>query len=184
MSTIIFLSFVIAFFLIMAEQFFNLLFRGYAPFISTRPQAIDKIVADLELPGKAVVYELGCGKAPLLRALSRKYPQADLIGIENEPIPYLIASIQVNLAKTNIRIKRKNLFNISLADADAVYCYLNPKMMAALQKKFQDECRGGTIIISYQFPMPDLKPEKTLEIKGKKEVVYFYRINKNNVGAV
>jgi len=177
MSTIIFLSFVIAFFLIMAEQFFNLLFRGYAPFISTRPQAIDKIVADLELPGKAVVYELGCGKAPLPRALSRKYPQADLIGIENEPVPYLIASIQANLAKTNIRIKRKNLFNISLADADAVYCYLNPKMMAKLEKKFLSECRNGAIVISYQFPMPELKPEKILEV-GEGEKVYFYRIKK------
>ncbi|MFH0892620.1 MAG: class I SAM-dependent methyltransferase [Candidatus Falkowbacteria bacterium] len=177
MSTIIFLSFVIAFFLIMAEQFFNLLFRGYAPFISTRPGAIDKIVADLELPEKAVVYELGCGKAPLLRALSRKYPQADLIGIENEPVPYLIASIQANLAKTNIKIKRKNLFNINLGDADAVYCYLNPKMMSKLEKKFLSECKNGAVVISYQFPMPELKPEKILEV-GEGEKVYFYRINK------
>lgn len=177
-SFIIFSSFVLAFFLILAEQFFNIIFRGYAPFISTKPRVVEKITAELELPPKAVVYELGCGRAPLLRALSQKYPEAQLVGIENEPVPYLIASIQTSLAKTNIQIKRKNLFNINLADADAVYCYLNPKMMDTLQKKFQDECKNGTIVISYQFPLPDLKPEKTIQAEDSPDRIYFYRINK------
>ena len=65
-----------------ASQFFNVIFRGYAPFISSKPEVIKAIMQELKLKEDVIVYELGCGKAGFLRAIEEKYPQAKLIGVE------------------------------------------------------------------------------------------------------
>ena len=54
----------------LSVQFFNIIFRGHAPFISTRPNVINKIFLGLNLPKNfsGQVYELGCGKAGFLKS--------------------------------------------------------------------------------------------------------------------
>lgn len=156
------------------SQFFNILFRGYAPFISTNSEVIDKISEEIKLDSDPKFYELGCGKASFLRAISEKFPQAECVGIEYSFLPWLIAKIQTVFKQSKIKIQKNNIFKVNLADADYVYCYLNPKMMGLLEKKFKEECKPGTKIISYTFSLPNFKPEKTLEADGGK--IYFYSI--------
>ncbi|MBU0636621.1 SAM-dependent methyltransferase, partial [Patescibacteria group bacterium] len=68
----------------------------------------------------------------------------------------------------------KNLFNINLSDANLIYCYLNLKTMDKLKEKFNKECKSGAIIISYQFPMHNINPQKIIQLD--KDKVYFYKI--------
>jgi len=163
--------------IILSTQFFNILFRGFAPFISSRPEVIQKILSELKIKEEAIVYELGCGKAGFLRAMEEKYPRTKLIGIEYNLLPYLIAQIQINLHKSKIKIWRKNLFRVNLAKADLIYCYLNQKMMKKLEIKFKEECQSGTKVISYAFTLPTLTPEKVIELENKSKI-YFYTILK------
>jgi len=159
----------------MIIQFFNIMFRGFAPFISTKPEIIKKIVDEIKIESDAKVYELGCGKAGLLRAVEARYPQAELIGVEYSFWPYLIARMQISLSKSKIKIIKKNLFKVNLADADLIYCYLNLATMRKLEEKFKQECKSGTSIISYAFALPSLRPEKIVELENG-EKIYFYRI--------
>lgn len=156
------------------SQFFNILFRGYAPFISTNSEVIDKISEEIKLDSDPKFYELGCGKASFLRAISEKFPQAECVGVEYSFLPWLIAKIQTVFRQSKIKIQKKNIFKVNLADADYVYCYLNPKTMGLLEKKFKEECRPGTKIISYTFSLPNSRPEKIIEADGSK--IYFYSI--------
>ncbi|MCX6796698.1 MAG: hypothetical protein NTW06_04365, partial [Candidatus Falkowbacteria bacterium] len=55
--------FLIIFALFFVTQFFNILFRGFAPYVSTRTEVINKIIDEVDLPDGVTVYELGCGKA-------------------------------------------------------------------------------------------------------------------------
>ncbi len=156
----------------MSVQFYNIIFRGYAPFISSDPKVIARLMSELDLKSGGKVYELGCGKAGFLGAVSQKFPQAQCVGIENSPWPYLMAKIQASMSQGKIKIVNNDMFKVNLADADLIYCYLNTGMMVKLEKKFKAECKPGTRIISNAFPLPNTEPQKVVSLgKGK---VYFY----------
>jgi len=156
-------------------QFFNILFRSYAPFISTDKKIIEKILLNINLDNNKKVIELGCGKAGFLRTLAKKFPNTKLIGIEYSFLPWIIAKIQLNLGKyNNIKIIRENIFKTNISQANLIYCYLNIKMMRNLENKFKKECKKGTQIISYLFKLPNLKPRKVIENNHNK--IYFYTI--------
>ena len=156
-------------------QFFNILFRSYAPFISTNKKIIEKILLEIKLNDNNKVIELGCGKAGFLRALAKKFPNTKLIGIEYSFLPWIIAKIQSNFGRYhNIKIIRENIFKTDISEANLIYCYLNIKMMRDLENKFKKECKKGTQIISYLFKLPNLKPSKIIENNHNK--IYFYTI--------
>ena len=170
---IIMLLFIIfaVFFLV---QFYNIFFRGYAPFISSKRKIIEKIIAKLELKEDGVIYELGCGNAGFLRAARKKFLKAKLTGFEYSFLPYVIAQIQNSLSKSKITIQKKDIFKVNLSEADVLYCYLNILTMRKLEDKIKAEGKKGLKIISYQFPLPNIKPEEILE--DGKDKIYFYVI--------
>jgi len=155
-------------------QFYNIVFRGFAPFISTKFNAILEILKELDLEGREVIYELGAGRAGFLRAVEQRFGNDNLVGIEYSWWPYLIAKIQIAISNSKIRIIRKDIFKINLKEADIIYCFLSPEMMSKLENKFREECRAGTLVISYHFRMKNLEPEKV--IKEEDNNIYFYRI--------
>ena len=154
-------------------QFYNILFRGFAPFVSTHPSIIGKLAFEAGQLDNKVVYELGCGTANFLFSLEKKFPDAKFIGVEYALLPWLIAKIRLLLSGSKIRIIKKNIFKVNLADADLIYCYLNPGMMRDLETKLKKECKLGTQIISYCFPMAGLLPAKTDELEDKTRIHYY-----------
>lgn len=161
--------------LFFAVQFYNILFRGFAPFISSGEEVIEKTIAELNVRPRQEVYELGCGRASFLREVEKKFPEAKLTGVEYSFWPWLTTRVQISLRKSRIKIIKKNLFKVSLEAADFIYCYLNPKMMHRLEEKFMKECKSGVTIISYAFPIKDWTAVETLDL-GKKGKVYFYKM--------
>jgi len=164
------------------SQFYNIIFRGYAPFISTGRETIRKIITEAKaggLPGgradePLIIYELGCGRAKFLQEAEKVFPAAELIGVENLSILYILGRLKFKLRNSRIKLIKKDFFTLSLQDAALIYCYLNNAAMESLGKKFKRECRAGTRIISRSFKIPQLTPEKIRMIKNKP--VYFYRI--------
>jgi len=170
-----FLLLLLLFIVFFTVQFFNIIFRGFAPFISTRPAVIGRILSELKPAEGAVVYELGCGQAGFLRALRRRYPKIKLVGIEYSFLPYLVAQIQNSLFGTKLILRKQNIFQADLGEADIIYCYLNPPTMQKLEGKFKQECKAGVQIVSYQFPLTTVAAEKTIEVSGH-EKIFFYRL--------
>jgi precorrin-6B methylase 2 len=155
-------------------QFYNILFRGFAPYLNTNGKTIKSIISHLDLKGNECFYELGCGSAGFLQELARQFPKSRAIGFEYSFLPWLIANIQIRLhGLKNISVKRKNIFKIDLKEADVIYCYLNVGTMAKLKDKFKNECKPGTRIISHKFQVPGWQPRAVLESQGAK--IYFYK---------
>ncbi len=171
---ILFLAFLFLFF---AVQFYNLTFRGFAPFISSRPYVIKAILKELNLNDRARVYELGSGRAGFLRAIEENFPTAELVGIEYSLLPYCLSRMQTAISKSKIEIKREDIFKTDIRNADLIYCYLNINTMKRLKAKFEQECRPGTRIISYMFSIPGWEPEKKIDIPEQKdERIYIYTV--------
>ncbi len=155
-------------------QMYNVVFRGFAPFISTKFSAILAILKELNLSGKETVYELGAGKAGFLRAVEQKFKNEKLVGVEYSWWPYVLAKMQIVITGSKIQMIRKNIFKISLKEADVIYCFLIPETMKRLKEKFKKECRPGTLVVSYRFSIAGLDPERV--IKEGRDNIYFYRI--------
>jgi len=155
-------------------QFYDIVFRGFAPFISTSFRAILIIVKELKLTGKEKIYELGCGKAGFLRVVEERFGNTELYGFEKAWWPYFLSKIQTSLSHSHIKTIRKDLFKVNLKEADVIYCFLNSDMMLRLGQKIKEECRPQTLIISYCFSIKSMEPERIL--KDGQNNIYFYRV--------
>ena len=177
MEFLYFLFFIIliVFAIFYVVQFYNVLFRGFAPYLNTNGKTIYKLISEIEIKGNETVYELGCGHAGFLQLLGRKFPNTKLIGFEYSLVPFLVAKLQMFIhGVKNLQIIKKNIFKINLSEPNIIYCYLNIKTMEKLKIKFENECQPGTQIISNKFQIPNWTPEKTLEVNSNK--IYFYKI--------
>lgn len=172
---ILFLLLFIWFFFFIVQAY-NIFFRGYAPYISTRKKIIDDILANIERENEFTLIDLGCGRAGFLQAVREKFPNAKLIGYEYSFWPLAQAKIRNWLKKSNLVLEKKNIFKTDLSQADIVYCYLNPQMMTDLSPKFKKELKIGTDIISFQFSLPDMTPLKVITEEGSSEKIYFYKM--------
>ena len=172
----ILLILILIFFVFFTVQFYNIVFRGFAPFVCTRSRVIKRILEELKIEDKATIYELGCGRAGFLHACRKRYPKARLVGVEYSFLPYIIGQIQNSFVGDKIEIIKQNFLKVDLSQANVIYCYLNIETMKRLAVKFEKECRPGTIIISYLFPLLNMESEKILKIRHEKDKAYFYRI--------
>lgn len=155
-------------------QFFNIVFYGYAPFISTSRDSVAKIIKAADIKGEETIYELGCGRARFLKTIEGLYPKTKLIGVENLFSVYLSSKLRLEFQGSHIKLLNKDFFKLNLSDADIIYCYLNNTTMIKLGEKIIKECKPGTQVISQTFTLPQLTPNKVENINNKK--VYFYII--------
>ncbi len=171
---VIILLVVAVYFIFFTAQFFNIIFKGYAPFIATDRETIKIIINELQVKERPVIYELGCGRARFLRIAEKKFFQASLIGVEDLITIYFINKIRLKVIGSRINLLKADFFKINLKDADLIYCYLNINTMQSLGRKFLQECKKGTQIVSRSFPIPQLTPQRVIRIKCRN--VYFYTI--------
>ncbi|MCK5416215.1 hypothetical protein KAI92_02190 [Candidatus Parcubacteria bacterium] len=166
--------FLIIYAIFFIKQFYNIVFKGYAPLISTKKKILNKAISNIKINDGNVIYELGCGKADFLKLIETKNLKVKLIGVENLLIPSVLLKLQLFFKHSKIKVIQDDFFKINLEEADIIYCFLNNETMKKLGKKFLNECKKETQIISHKFPILDFKPEKVLREYGSK--IYYYKI--------
>ena len=140
----------------------------WAPWWRTNEETADAICKLAKIDKKDVVYDLGCGDGVLVTVAAKKYG-AKAVGIEIDPSRYLFAIIRarINGLSKKIKIKRKNFFNESLADATVIVVYLVPKTLERLKTKFLKELKPGVRIVSYKYEidLPLIAFDKKNDVK-------------------
>jgi len=142
------------------------------------PEAVVEAMLQVAGVGKNdIVYDLGCGDGRIPVTAARKYG-ARGIGIDIDP--QRIKEANENVAKNNVgdrvKIVQGDLFEQDLSQATVVTLYLLPSLNVKLMPKLMKELKPGTRIVSHAFDMGDWKPEKELDVEGRK--VYFWTIPK------
>lgn len=129
-----------------------------------------------------VVYDLGCGDGRLLFAaenFARKHKtKIQTKGYEAAPFPYLLARFKKWFFQSNIQLNFQNFFQGNFKNADVIFCYLGPEVMAKLLPKFKKECRKGTRIYSNTFQMKGMEPTQVWPRNHQKNLpsLYLYQI--------
>lgn len=136
-----------------------------APWVPTRQRDWSTIDQLLNLQAGQLFYEVGCGHGHLLAYLAQKYPQSKFIGLEISPL-LALASIWKTRNLSNVKIRWTNLWNYSLANADALYFFLLPKVYPRLMTKLKQELRPETKIVFGDWPLPSLTAQQELRPAG------------------
>lgn len=159
-------------------SFFYSVFLGYAVYFSTSKRIVERIIREIQPEAGATIFELGSGRAIFLRQAEKNFPQIKkLIGVEYFLYPYLVARIHLWLTGSRVRIIKGDMLKADINDADHIYCFLNRQSMVDLKGKFLRECKKGAQIISYQFSIPEMQPEKVIDVdNNKRNQIYFYRM--------
>lgn len=149
---------------------------GGALFTSTHRSKIETILNTLPMKADQIVVDLGCGDGRFLSAASRLYGVKG-IGYEINLLAYLLARIRQAFLQKRVRIERRNFWKASIRDADFVFCYLFPDVMANLANKAKKEMKNGAILISCNFPLPGWSPEKVFRAahSHQRDPIYIYR---------
>jgi ribosomal protein L11 methylase PrmA len=142
------------------------------------PEAVVEAMLQVANVGKNdIVYDLGCGDGRIPVTAAKKYG-ATGVGIDIDP--QRIKEAKENVAKNNVgdkvTIVQGDLFEQDLSRATVVTLYLLPSLNVKLMPKLMRELKPGTRIVSHAFDMGDWKPEKELDVEGRK--VYFWTIPK------
>jgi SAM-dependent methyltransferase len=104
-----------------------------------------------------LVYDLGCGDGRVIVTAARRYG-ARAVGIEIDPLRYLWCQGLITLLglRNRVRIIFGDFFSQDLTEADVVTCYLLQGTNNRLEKKFKEELRPGTRVVSHYFLFPGL----------------------------
>lgn len=113
------------------------------------------------LPDGAI-YELGSGWSGAARALAKRFPERDVVGVEISLAPFLWSRLVNRVAPIeNLAFFRADFFDLSLANAAAVFCYLRGKTMTALAEKFSEELPPRALVATVTFAIRDRAPVRT-----------------------
>jgi SAM-dependent methyltransferase len=154
------------------------------PFVPTSKKFVPLLLGVADLKPHETFYDLGCGDGRLIFEATRTVPHLKGIGIENSPLPYVLARLRKKVSKARGEIRFANIFKTNLKDADVVFCYLFPGVMQKLKTKFKNELPKHARIISESFKIEGWEPEKIFprdKAKGT-PTIYVYKIARQIAG--
>ena len=146
-------------------------------YVPTPEEVVEAMLQVANVTKNDIVYDLGSGDGRIPVTAAKKYG-ARGVGIDIDP--QRIKEANENVARNNVGDKVKiinaDLFATDISEATVVTLYLLPSLNVKLMPKLMKELKPGTRIVSHAFDMGDWKPEKELDVNGRK--VYFWTIPK------
>jgi ribosomal protein L11 methylase PrmA len=146
-------------------------------YVPTPEEVVEAMLQVANVTKNDIVYDLGSGDGRIPVTAARKYG-ARGVGIDIDP--QRIKEANENVAKNKVghlvKILNADLFTTDISEATVVTLYLLPSLNVKLMPKLKAELKPGTRIVSHAFDMGDWKPEKELDVNGRK--VYFWTIPK------
>lgn len=172
---------VILFFLLLIAIAFSIVWYSWQYGISpmpTSPKVKKTLLNALPDNLHGIILDLGSGWGTLAEALAEKYPEAQVTGIEISWIPFLFSILRNKIGgKKNLHFLRQDFFEYDCSEANLIVCYLYPRAMNKLAKKFEKELREGALIASHTFALAGKTPFKVAHSNDLYHTpIYLYRI--------
>ncbi len=179
-----FLLFALLLLFVIISAFFGFLITK-VPFVPTTKHDIQFIVEKLKITSKNIFYDLGSGNGKVC-FLVNKLSGAQCVGYELTWWTHLWAVIKSKFIhlrqgfggqenqKTKLQFKHQDFFKANWSEADFIYAYLFPFLMAKIEEKFLAECKSGAVAIVRDFPFPHLKYSEKYFLPKNHEI-YIYR---------
>ncbi|NTU73819.1 methyltransferase domain-containing protein [Candidatus Roizmanbacteria bacterium] len=144
-----------------------------SPYVPTKKKEIEEMLKTAKLKKGQKFLELGSGDGRVVRTAVKMFGVVGQ-GIDINPTLVWIARFKARLQKLkNITFKTQNIFSTSYKDADVIYLFLMPELIAKMRPKMETEIKPTTIIISHGFKVEGWTPYQT--IVHKPFPTYYYQ---------
>ena len=150
-------------------------FRTRVPYFPSQEMTWESVANLLPDKGRPIrMIDIGSGFGGLVMHLSAIRPQDHFMGIEIAPIPYLVSRLR--FGSKSGQFVRGDYQNLDFSQFDVVFAYLSPAAMPALWQKAQREMQQGSLLLSYEFPIPQAQPEITTEPDRRNAIIYGWHL--------
>jgi precorrin-6B methylase 2 len=145
-----------------------------ALYFPSEDTVVKRMVDMARLKKGEVAYDLGSGDARILIEAARRHKNIKLVGIEVNPFLFALSKLMLKIRglEGRVEIRRENLFNVDVKDADVIFIFLLKGSTHMLEKKLKKELRKGTRVVSHIWKFKDTKLAKADE----RLKVYLYNI--------
>ena len=161
---------------LLAFLFLFLLYRGalsgQIPLFLSNTRTCASIAQLLLDRHQIKILDIGAGTGNLVRHLGKNLKNAQISGVENAFIPWLLGFLLTRRLR-NTRWLMNNFWQLSLADYDVVYAFLSPAPMSDLWKKIQSEMHPESLFISNSFPVPGQEASFIIEVDDARKTQLF-----------
>jgi hypothetical protein len=145
-------------------------------FVPTPQVVVDKMLELAEVSDKDILYDLGCGNGIIVVSAAKKGATATGFDVD----PKRIKETQENIAKNGVgkkaKVIQKDIFTQDLSGANVITLYLLPSLNVKLIPQLE-KLKPGSRIVSHDFDMRGVKPEKVVKVQGptREHTVYLWR---------
>jgi protein-L-isoaspartate O-methyltransferase len=150
-----------------------------APFVSTPPSVVDRMLEAADLRAGQLVYDLGSGDGRVLITAVQKY-KVKGVGVEISALLCKATEDQVKALKLGdrVRVIHDDMMNVDLSPADVVIIYLETKSNEILRPKLEKQLRSGARVISHDFAVAGWRPNRTeqLDAYSRPHTIYIYEM--------
>lgn len=150
-------------------------FSEQVPLYLSGKKTVDGLAKQLDSNQPFSFADFGCGLGSVLAPLARRFPQAQFVGYETAPLPYLVAKLR-SLSIKNLKIKRESFWATKWNRYDVIYCFLSPAPMPEIAAQAKNRVKPGAVLISNTFSLPE-QSTKVIEIgdmRGTRLLFYHY----------
>jgi SAM-dependent methyltransferase len=132
-----------------------------APFVSTPPDVVERMLVLANTGGDDFVFDMGCGDGRILITAAQKYG-ARGFGVDMES--YRVAESLSNAKSANVdhlvSIQLQDAATVDLAPATVITLYLVQGSNDRMGQKIRAEARPGTRVVSHSFYIKGWEPTK------------------------
>jgi SAM-dependent methyltransferase len=131
-----------------------------APFVTTPPDVVERMLTLAKVTARDVVYDLGSGDGRIVIAAAQKFG-ARGVGIDIDPARVAEAEVNARRAGVEGRVsfRIQDALATDVSDATVVTLYMLSAINVKLRPILTRSLRPGARIVSHSFAMGDWEPE-------------------------
>lgn len=122
------------------------------------------------------VADIGCGFGGMCFAVSAARPLARVTGVEISPVLWIVCAVRRLLTRAAPVFVLSDYRRVDLAGFDVVFAYLSPAAMPDLWRKALDEMAPGSVLLSFEFCIPDVAHRSVVPAGRGRRPLYAYVI--------
>ena len=155
-------------------------FRTQVPFYPSRPIVWQHVAKLMPINQSKTVrmIDIGSGLGDMSMYIAKQRPDARVEGMEIAPLPWLISYLRARILRSAATFKLGDYQRLDFANYDVIFAYLSPAAMLALWQKSQVEMQQGSLLISYEFEIPNATPTFSISTGDRRPMLYVWQIDK------
>jgi protein-L-isoaspartate O-methyltransferase len=152
--------------------------KSLAPYVSTPPDVVDRMLTLARVGSADVVYDIGCGDGRIVIAAAQKFG-ARGVGIDIDP--GLVARAQANAraagVESRVTFRVQDAMTADISEATVVTLYLLAASNVALRPRLTRQLAPGARIVAHNYPIGDWEPaviDNFTDAAGTRRTLYLW----------